>query len=666
AHSLTKGPVGPIRSPCFSNPAYRGEMEKALIRETNLIAPFAPLGYGLGDENILAFGEEDFCFSGYCLQDLQEYLKKEYGSLKSLNEEWETDFSDWSEVRPNTLSELQKRGEKKNFSTWIDHRLHMETVFADVHYLGRKTIEGVDKDAYVGAEGFQLLKDASFNGQDVYKLGAASRSAGGYGGTTLWRAFLPEDSLLWDWELYGRGITRGHRYPWRMLLSGGNGVGFYALDELTPDYTAFNPDYTLTPPFAAVVEGTKTVKEGVGRLLLSGKQEYSPIAILHSQPNSHLNTIISKQEEKSFNSSYQESLPGFENLLKTLWYYPNFVSHQQVKQGILKENKYQCLVLPSILAISKKEREEIKEFVNGGGIVIADVLPGFFDGHGKVAAENDLEEIFGVKRRWPSKFEEGVTLEGKQLPLQVAEELTLAGGKSSAFSPQGRPSFILNSYGKGKTLCLNILLPSCQNLKEKDSLLFSSFLNLQITSLGLNQLFKVTQEGEAPFFAGTGRFFSSDKNKYLFILPDKEGKVKIGLPEEGYLYNLLEGKFLGKGKELETTFDLKYPYLVSILPYRVTDLKIESPATFKLGEEIRGNVSIISDGNTPGLHVARIETYNPGGKQISYHSFNLLCPQGKGNFSIPLALNEAAGIWVIKIKDISTGLKNELSFKVIK
>jgi hypothetical protein len=664
-YSSSKGPVGPIRIPCFSDPGYREVMEKELIQKTNLIAPFAPLGYTLGDENALGGGEEDFCFSTHCLKDLQEYLKKEYGSLESLNGEWETGFSDWSEVSPNTLSELRKRGEKKNFSSWIDHRLHMENVFADIHYFARKTIEGIDRDAHVGVEGIGNAPP-SFGGLDSYKLGAALRSVGGYGGTTLWRAFLPEDSLLWDWELYGRGTREGYRYPWRMLLSGGNGVGFFSLNNYCPNYVAFNPDYTLTPPFAAVVEGTKTIKEGIGRLLLSGKQEYSPIAILHSQPNVHLNTILSKQEEELFSSSYPVSLWGFENLLKTLWYYPNFVSHHQVQQGILKENKYQCLVLPSILSISKKEREEIKEFVEGGGIVIADVLPGFFDGHGKTVAENDLEGLFGVKReRWPSKFEEGVILEEKQFPVQVAEDLTLTGGKSSAFSLQGRPFLILNSYGKGKTLCFNMRFTPIINLKEKDRLPFYSFLNLQLTSLGLNQLFKVTQEGEIPFFAGTGRFFSSDKNKYLFILPNEKGKMKIGLPEEGYLYNLVEGKYLGKGKELETTFDVEHAYIASILSYQVTDIKIECPATFKLGEEIKGNISIICDGNMPGLHVVRIETYNPEGKQIPYHSFNLLCQQGKGNFSFPLALNEATGIWVIKIKDIATGIKNEISFKVI-
>jgi len=446
---------GLIRKPCLCDPKYRKSMEESLTRKAKIVFPFVPLGYSLGDENFLSdpHADYDFCFSPYCLESLRAYLKKEYGSLEALNQEWDTSFSDWSDVKPLTLKEILKR--KENFSPWIDHRLHMESVYADIHRFGREVIEKVDKDAYVGEEGI-WREENSFTGIDNYKLGSVLKAVGGYDSTTIWRAFLPEDSLLWDWGPYPRSnIEVAYRYPWRVLLSGGNGIGFFCsiFRDIEPELSAFNPDFTLNQAFEAVVKSVHSIKNGIGRLILSCKPSYSPIGILHSQPNLHLTTILSRTTW--FN--YLKSRSAFEKLLNELWYYPDFLAHQQIKDGILRQGKYRCLILPSIISVSSVERKEIKKFVNQGGIVIADILPGLFDGHGKMVKENEIEELFGVKRKkWPSELETGISFKGREMPLNIAEELTITTGKPLLLSAKGRPVFIFNSYGKGKTLCLNL------------------------------------------------------------------------------------------------------------------------------------------------------------------------------------------------------------------
>ncbi|MCD6407534.1 beta-galactosidase, partial [bacterium] len=441
------------RHPCFSNPSFRESMRKILLERANLISPYAPLGYTLGDENELSHWNEnyDFCFSKYCLQDLRKYLRGKYGSLEKLNKEWETSFTSWDEVTPITLSELIEKKERKNFSRWIDHRLHMDSVFADINYFGRKIIESVDKNAYVGAEGI-WGEGNSFTGIDYYKLGKAMKAVGGYGGTPYWDTFLPSDRLLWDWGLYNSSVEKGKRYPWEKLLYGGNGIGYYSLLEKVPDYAAFNPDFTLTPQFSAVVESTREIKKGIGKLLLSGKAEFSPVAVLHSQPNLHLTTILSKTTWFNYNKAKYSLL----RVLRELWYYPDILSREEIEKGILKNGSYKCLVLPSIFCLSKKEREEIKKFVKNGGIIIADVLPGLFDEHGKMVEENDMEDLFGVMRKkWPSTSTTGVEISGKKLSVVIPEELILKGGKT--LIENKNPVFIENSYGSGKTLCLNLL-----------------------------------------------------------------------------------------------------------------------------------------------------------------------------------------------------------------
>ena len=71
-----------------------------------------------------------------------------------------------------------------------------------------------------------------------------------------------------------------------------------------------------------------------------------------------------------------------------------FVSVEEVRRGGLGNGSYRILMLPHTIALSPIEAKKIKDFVERGGIVVADGQPGIFDEHGRRLAEPALSEIF--------------------------------------------------------------------------------------------------------------------------------------------------------------------------------------------------------------------------------------------------------------------------------
>ncbi|MBI3920003.1 MAG: beta-galactosidase, partial [Armatimonadetes bacterium] len=156
---------GLLRGPCLSHPDLIKE-KTTLMREVGRrLKKFRPPAYNLGDENTLDGKDTDVCFSNECQASFREYLKVMYKGLNTLNAEWGTMFKDWSEVSPITKKEALERGQVPR---WVDHRMHMNSVFANIHRLCRDATRESDPQARVGFEG--PVGQAGYNGYDLWKF----------------------------------------------------------------------------------------------------------------------------------------------------------------------------------------------------------------------------------------------------------------------------------------------------------------------------------------------------------------------------------------------------------------------------------------------------------------------------------------------------------------
>jgi hypothetical protein len=62
--------------------------------------------------------------------------------------------------------------------------------------------------------------------------------------------------------------------------------------------------------------------------------------------------------------------------------------------------------------------------------------------------------------------------------------------------------------------------------------------------------------------------------------------------------------------------------------------------------------------------LVRCHVYAPDGSRLPIYSDNLLVQQGRGTFSLPFALNDAPGKYVIRATDVVTGAIVEKSIEL--
>ena len=68
----------------------------------------------------------------------------------------------------------------------------------------------------------------------------------------------------------------------------------------------------------------------------------------------------------------------------------------------------------------------------------------------------------------------------------------------------------------------------------------------------------------------------------------------------------------------------------------------------------------------PGLHIFRLEVFDPAGELVRHYSRNLDAPNGKVTTTIPLAINDATGTMKIAVSDVISGAKAEGQVPVVR
>jgi hypothetical protein len=111
--------------------------------------------------------------------------------------------------------------------------------------------------------------------------------------------------------------------------------------------------------------------------------------------------------------------------------------------------------------MSKKECEQVEEFVREGGVVIADNMTATMDEHCKRLPKGQLDELFGIRRSgvdWKPKAEAGALpttfLEAE--PLQVYEPEIAVTTSTARYTTENSPAVIENQVDKGHAVYLNL------------------------------------------------------------------------------------------------------------------------------------------------------------------------------------------------------------------
>jgi hypothetical protein len=246
---------------------------------------------------------------------------------------------------------------------------------------------------------------------------------------------------------------------------------------------------------------------------------------------------------------------------------------------------------------------------------------------------------------------------------------------------EGTPAVIVNPYGKGKAIYLNFVpgdgpastalmrqileragvrrevTLECGGLCRRPALGYECFLYERgpIQYLGLLR-------DLPPQPAGVRRSWHGPQFRHATTHKET---VTVRLPRQGEVYDVRAGKHLGHAASVSLEMAPAEAKVLGLLPYRVTGVIVSNlKPHYRPGENIRYRASVtVSKGNAAD-HVLRLEVYHPDGERVPCYSKNVLAVNGRFEDSLPLALNEKAGSWNLKVTDVTTRVSKAVRFQV--
>ena len=689
-----------IRQPCLTDPEYRLKTAERIEKMAAEVRPFGVLEWSLGDESTL--GSRDYCASETCLAAFTGYLQRQYADLAALNQSWETDFATWDEVAPMQLKEVEQRA---SIGPWLEHRRYMETLFAEYHDWCKGLIKKHIPDARVGISG--TPRPNSYSGHDWWKLMQGPlEHLSGYGGVQreLQRSFmLPGTfySTFLGYDYKDNQEQRGRYAPWDLLFHGANGINYYTLMSDTLNCPLVRPDMSLTDKAPWFFEEVKELKAGMGRLFMAGEYVQDGIAVHYSPASIHAATATGLYDVRDRLRNYNINLTNIGKILQQSHLQYDFIHEEQMAAGGL--SKYKALILPWSSAISQREADAIRAFVEGGGVVIADSYCGVRDDHGHPRAM--LDDVFGITQPLEppelqaaelavpvNPYSDWRGLLGGRGAIPVASgspDVTLTAG--TALGKIGdMPALIVNQVGRGMTVFLNCSFSNYAEVwdsgvagetldetasPETVTRPIRWVLTAILLGHGVSAPVEVTAQGGMETELEVSRLALGD-GQLIGVVRTPAGDAvdhddllayDLKLPAPAHVYSSRSGDYLGKVATISDRVPRGIARVYAALPYRVTGLSVDVPTTAAVGDIVAVKCRIETEGGTPGPHVFHVSVQEPGGEDAPErleYACNIMAEKGAGSANIPLAYSDKPGTWTVRVRDVATGMQATKAIEV--
>ena len=146
---------------------------------------------------------------------------------------------------------------------------------------------------------------------------------------------------------------------------------------------------------------------------------------------------------------------------------------------------------------------------------------------------------------------------------------------------------------------------------------------------------------------------------------DKRVTAKLSLPEEKHVYDALAGTRILRPKRVLARLRPGDPAVYAALPYEVAELRVEGPGDLGPGQRLPVHVMVKAQDQLPGDHIVRIELAPLGGRPLAHYAQNLVCRGGEATTFIPLALDEAPGVYEVRARDVMTGTTGKQRVRVM-
>ena len=650
AHAKSEeGPDGPM-IPAERNPLTKSldELRPKLQQIQNLAriyGPFGPLYYSLGDENALCTPPyKDIDFSEQSQESFRGYVKEAYATLDALNQEWGTDYKSWGEVKPITFANAAKLN---RYPQWLDHRMHMDKLFTEYNRVNSQAIREIDPLAKIGMEG-PVYPSSSYTGFNLYEMLADFQYFTPYPHVPEIHtfSFLPPGAIRGTWigSYEGNPVEYIRYMPWHMLFEGANSISWWhsGLGGASgiPGLRGCSPDLLPQPQLKRTGEEIKDIKAGVGKLLITAERVISPIGVYYANPCLHASTIRAKE------TTWEQSLQDFHYALRDAGFDYRFLTPPAMVAGEWK--KYRAIILPYSQAISPREATLFKTFVQEGGLLVADFVPGIMDEHGKMLEKSSLSELFGEFKRLQTNAV------GKGKAVYLADYLRGYATQRAKGLSRGVCDGLIRLLGELAGIQPYAAVKDEQGNTRQD-MEISKFRSGDADYLACLRLFagKSSEGGagaEGQSAAGISGKSSSTANLTLFATRN--------------VYEVRSHADLGKQQTVQTEFAPGQANVYALLPAAVEGLQVAtSKKEYTPGETVPVSGAILPAALGNCGMVVRLSVTQEGNRLDHYAT--TIAYRGNFDCAIPLALNERAGRYTVTVADVVSGKTASTEFVVI-
>jgi hypothetical protein len=689
--------------------------------------PYGAMAYTLGDENyVSAFKPEGrFSVAPAVWTRFQDDLRIRFGSINKLNEQCGTSFGSWEDVR--FADELEMLADKDNPSLWTAYRMFVSGHFARAMRRMRAAIQEEDPGAIVGWDGAEQY--SSYDGYDWWQLTRemdlvqvyalyfvpGSYTAKIFNGEAV-QSFRPGAKLKGAWLNAVDRHYGGDYATWYLALHGWNSVWWWYSTFLSPSEGALQWDLTPSPVVASMAAAAGEIRRGPATLLANCRRQTDAIAVYYSESNFHASTIESGMGNHVNNLGQRDAFwmtPGLagraaagDKSTRALWdgtepaghyalaaksiylvlhdlgFQPVTVARQQIEAGALSEGSFKVLVLPFVASLSDSEAARIREFVEAGGLVIADYRCGRRDVYGRVRAEPALRNLFGLNDE-PGSLRRGradISVELKtglscRYETTFHEPISNYTGTAYGWHDDGSAAWIVHAHGQGSALYLNGDIYDYENMRragtEHD--LRDLLGRVLRTYAGLAPAVVVEhRQGHAIGHTTVTRFTSGDA-RYWGILPDfhvhdkRPVPARITFPRTSEIYDVRAQRHIGRSRTWQGVIEPGKALLFAGLPYVVKDVEVIAPPQITRGEPLAVSIRVRPDGvgDVASVdHAVRAVVYGSDEREIGYFAQTLHLPGGQGDFCFTPALNAEPGRWTVHFTECVSGHRTVLPVQV--
>lgn len=647
--------------------------------KTDVINKATDFGKNLG-ANVMMLDDErdlkgDYDWSETTLVHFSEWLKKEYGTISELNKVWNRNYISFNDVLPERKENLKE----DNLAPYIDFRRYIGWIVEEF-YLRQPSLWVKQANPY-GAVGMHgIYTTSSSRPWDMSKVIPLLSITGRYNGVLEeWFRGMGKNCIHGQYTGYDMGekLTYENRItPWKNLFHGSRWILYYQMRNLIAPGGVFqsiiNYDGTVREIYRALYrEELKEIKEGIGKLVLNSKFLDDGIIFTYS----HTSCLLNRHTSSYF---------AAKTLVQDIGYQHDLISYSQLETFQIPADA-RVLFLSDCISMSLGEIESIKKFVSSGGIVIADAQTAIYDQHGVKYKILPLDDVFGIDRsEMRYSPEKKIIISGNEkLEVWVSESgIKLSSGVSLWKTQNGDPVAIVNSYGKGKAIYLNIhLSPYCSifgsgaageivveqpGAKEIEASYQKIFRKIFEEICHLQPRVRVLPQSNCKeIFLFAKKF---EKSLLLGILPspgikDSAG-ISILMQDAKFVYDVREKKFLGSGKKVDCVIKSGKASLLALLPYKVEKITLNGPKICYQGNVVNFSGRIFTSTGFADSHTLRVRVFDGKGREIPFwaHSINAECCSF--NFAVPVDLTMEQGTYKIVVTDVMTGTSASKFFKV--